>query len=143
MTSFMLGFKDQLEVVVFVQKKQSLHQPAKYAAVHEARTAEDRRTAAELTARLTKLRNDHKDSAAHVASELSQPPPSDDKQIEAGAVERVPKEKKPWPAKVCDVPISEGIRPNDCRIRLIDRLTRLLMSELVELASKLMVTVAN
>ncbi|KAL3155549.1 Sperm-associated antigen 17 [Trebouxia sp. C0009 RCD-2024] len=82
------------------QKKQSQQQPARYAAVHEARSAEDRRTAAELTARLTKLRNDHKDSAAHVASELSQPPPNNDKPIEAGAVEPVPKEKKPWPAKV-------------------------------------------
>lgn len=94
-----------------LQKKQSLHQPAKYAAVHEARTAEDRRTAAELTARLTKLRNDHRDSAAHVASGLSQPQVSNDKEIEVGFVERVPKEKKPWPTKVCGLPISESICP--------------------------------
>lgn len=100
-----------------VQKKQSQQQPARYAAVHEARSAEDRRTAAELTARLTKLRNDHKDSAAHVASELSQPPPNNDKPIEAGAVEPVPKEKKPWPAKVCDVLTCDGERPDHSTTR--------------------------
>lgn len=108
---------EQHGAVVWLQKKQSLQQPARYAAVHEARSAEDRRTAAELTARLAKLRNDHKDSAAHVASELSQPPPSNDKRIEAGAVERVPKEKKPWPVKVCDVPTCEGKRLDTFHVR--------------------------
>ena len=94
------------------QKKQSLQKPAKYAAVHESRTAEDRRTAAELAARLTKLRNEHADSAAQVASEVSQP--SDGGRDETGpeAVERVVKEKKPWPAKVGDVPTCENMCPS-------------------------------
>ena len=86
------------------QKKQSLQKPAKYAAVHESRTAEDRRTAAELAARLTKLRTEHADSAAQVASEVSQPSGGSVEQTGPEAVERMVKEKKPWPAKVCDMP---------------------------------------
>ena len=66
--------------------------------MHESRTAEDRRTAAELAARLTKLRTEHKDSAAHAASQLDQPADSTDTQT--GPPERFVKEKKPWPAKV-------------------------------------------
>lgn len=91
------------------QKKQSLQKPAKYAAVHESRTAEDRRTAAELAARLTKLRNEHADSAAQVASEVSQPSGGDGDQIGPETAEHVVKEKKPWPAKVCDQPICDNI----------------------------------
>ena len=72
-------------------------QPAKYAAVHESRTAEDRRTAAELTARLTKLRNEHKDSAARVASEVSQPAVAN---VEETTPQSSPKQKQPWPVKV-------------------------------------------
>ena len=87
------------------QKKQSLQKPAKYAAVHESRTAEDRRTAAELAARLAKLRNEHADTAAQVASEISQPSGGNDNQISPDAVEHIVKEKKPWPAKVWDPPI--------------------------------------
>ena len=85
---------------MILQKKQSLIPPAKYAAVHESRTAEDRRTAAELTARLAKLRNEHKDSAAHVASEISQPVVSIEDQAESGTVKLI-KERRPWPDKVC------------------------------------------
>ena len=85
---------------LLAQKKQSQVQPAKYAAVHEARTADDRRTAAELSARLLKLRNEHKDSAAHVAAELTQAPVSSGNESAEAAVEQVAKEKKPWPAKV-------------------------------------------
>ena len=102
-------------VVVCVQKKQSLQKATgKYAAVHESRTAEDRRTAAELSARLAKLRSEHTDSAAQVASELNQPSVSNDDQIDAGVVERVLKEKEPWPAKVysccrCLEPCADGI----------------------------------
>ncbi len=85
-----------------VQKKQAQIQHAKYAAVHESRTADDRRTAAELSARLLKLRNEHKDSAAHVAAELTQGPVSSEEQNAEGqgTVEVKGKEKKPWPAKV-------------------------------------------
>ncbi|DBB00331.1 TPA: Sperm-associated antigen 17 [Trebouxia sp. C0004] len=82
------------------QKKQSQVQHAKYAAVHESRTAEDRRTAAELSARLLKLRNEHKDSAAHVASELNQGPVSSGEQRLEGAPEPKAKQKEPWPVKV-------------------------------------------
>lgn len=89
-----------MQCVMTLQKKQSLIPPAKYAAVHESRTAEDRRTAAELTARLTKLRNEHKDSAAHVASEVSQPAAQVENQAEAETAEHK-KERRPWPVKVC------------------------------------------
>jgi len=82
-----------------VQKKQSQVQHAKYAAVHESRTAEDRRTAAELSARLLKLRNEHKDTAAHVASDLNQGPVSSGEPGE-GAAEPRAKQKSPWPVKV-------------------------------------------
>lgn len=100
------------------QKKQSLQKPAKYAAVHESRTAEDRRTAAELAARLTKLRNEHADSAAQVAAEVSQPSGGDGSHTEPEAVELVVKDKKPWPAKVCDVPMCENMCPSTaCRMR--------------------------
>ena len=77
-------------------------QHAKYAAVHESRTADDRRTAAELSARLLKLRNEHQDSAAHVAADLTQGPVSNDEQNteEQEALEQKGKEKRPWPAKV-------------------------------------------
>ncbi|KAL0038853.1 hypothetical protein WJX79_010718 [Trebouxia sp. C0005] len=82
------------------QKKQSQVQHAKYAAVHESRTAEDRRTAAELSARLLKLRNEHKDTAAHVASELNQGPVSSGQQSSETAAEQGAKQKEPWPIKV-------------------------------------------
>ncbi|DBA96914.1 hypothetical protein WJX82_005465 [Trebouxia sp. C0006] len=81
------------------QKKQSQVQHAKYAAVHESRTAEDRRTAAELSARLLKLRNEHKDTAAHVASDLNQGPVSSGQQSLEGAAEPSAKQKEPWPVK--------------------------------------------
>ncbi len=83
-----------------MQKKQSQVQHAKYAAVHESRTAEDRRTAAELSARLLKLRNEHKDTAAHVASDLNQGPVSSGQQSLEGAAEPSAKQKEPWPVKV-------------------------------------------
>ncbi len=83
-----------------MQKKQSQVQHAKYAAVHESRSAEDRRTAAELSARLLKLRNEHKDTAAHVASELNQGPVSSGEPRLEGAVEPRAKQKEPWPVKV-------------------------------------------
>lgn len=87
-------------LVCAVQKKQSQVQHAKYAAVHESRTAEDRRTAAELSARLLKMRNEHKDIAAHVASELNQGPVSSGEQNSDGAAEQRAKQKEPWPVKV-------------------------------------------
>lgn len=87
-------------LVCGVQKKQSQVQHAKYAAVHESRTAEDRRTAAELSARLLKLRNEHKDTAAHVASDLNQGPVSSGQQSLEGAAEPSAKQKEPWPVKV-------------------------------------------
>ena len=93
------------------QKKQSLQKPAKYAAVHEARSAEDRRTAAELAARLTKLRTEHADSAAQVASEVSQPSGGSGNQKGTEAVEHVVKEKRSWSAKVSDAPMCEKMRP--------------------------------
>ena len=83
-----------------VQKKQSQVQHAKYAAVHESRTAEDRRTAAELSARLLKLRNEHKETAAHVASELNQGPVSSGEPSLEGAAEPMGKQKEPWHVKV-------------------------------------------
>ncbi len=83
-----------------MQKKQSQVQHAKYAAVHESRTAEDRRTAAELSARLLKLRNEHKDTAAHVASELNQGPVSSGEPSLEGSAEPMAKQKEPWPVKV-------------------------------------------
>ena len=80
-----------------MQKKQAQVQQAKYAAVHESRGHDDRRTAAELSARLQKLRTEHQDTAAQAASQLTTGPVS----IDEGQEPLAPiKEKKPWPAKV-------------------------------------------
>ena len=103
-----------------MQKKQSQVQHAKYAAVHESRTAEDRRTAAELSARLLKLRNEHKDTAAHVASELSQGPVSSTEPSLEGAAEQKVKQKEPWPVKVsctiCNLVTSDFLSHGDMEI---------------------------
>ena len=80
-----------------MQKKQSQVQQAKYAAVHETRSHEDRRTAAELSARLQKLRTEHQDTAAQAAADLTQ-------RSVSSSAQQAPllpaKEKKPWPVKV-------------------------------------------
>ena len=82
---------------MIVQKKQAQVQQAKYAAVHESRGHDDRRTAAELSARLQKLRTEHQDTTAQAAAQLTSGPVS----VDEGQKPLAPiKEKKPWPAKV-------------------------------------------
>ena len=80
-----------------MQKKQSQVQQAKYAAVHETRSHEDRRTAAELSARLQKLRTEHRDTAAQAAADLTEG--SVNSSAQQAPVSPV-KEKKAWPVKV-------------------------------------------